>query len=102
MGHDSLFDALLMLAGVWLGLLVWRAWRQGQSAPARMTLTPVKPMRRRSQEPTPFAGLIHQPLCDACAHVTDPNPEPPSSPPPALIFTRGRKRRIDTQHHCWP
>ena len=37
MGHDPLFDALLMLAWLWLGILVYRVWLCIMIASARMT-----------------------------------------------------------------
>jgi hypothetical protein len=33
MGHDSLFNALLMFAWLWLCMLGWWAWRHGRPAP---------------------------------------------------------------------
>jgi IS1 family transposase/transposase-like protein len=32
----------------------------------------------------------------------EPRPQAPSTPPPILTFTRGRRRSLDTQHHFCP
>jgi hypothetical protein len=50
-------------------------------------LTP--PRRTRSREPKPFAGLTRKPPCDACEHSGVSRPQPPSSPPPHLVPSRG-------------
>jgi IS1 family transposase len=102
MGHDSLFDALLMLAWLWLCLLGWWAWGHGRPAPLQATPTPAKPVKTRAKELTPFPGLIHKPLCDACEQATELQQPVPSSPPPLLTFTYGRRRTVDTQHHFCP
>jgi hypothetical protein len=39
MGHDPLGDALLILACLWLGMLVWWVWRKGRSAPEARSQT---------------------------------------------------------------
>jgi IS1 family transposase len=99
MGHDLLFDALLILAGLWLSLLVCWIWRKGRSA--QLQTTPAL-MKRRVKEPKTFAGLLRKPLCDACEHATDPHPQTPSTPPPLLTFTRGRRHTVDTQQQFCP
>src|SRR5262249_7236786 len=62
--------------------------------------TPPKPKRHR--EPTPFAGLTTKPPCDTCAHGTAPRPPAPSTPPPRIVPTRGRRRHVDTSTHFCP
>lgn len=49
------------------------------------------------QGPPPLPGLIHKPLCDACAQAADSRPHAPAAPPPVLTCTWGRKRTSDTQ-----
>jgi hypothetical protein len=102
MGNDPHFDALLLLALFWLSLLLYWAWRQAQPTMGPIQSTATSPSRTRSHAPTPFPGLIHKPLCEACERATDPYPKPPSSPPSVLTFTRGRKRTIDTQQQFCP
>jgi hypothetical protein len=73
--------------------------------PPRVPQTPLKPQprrRRRSKEPKPFAGLIHQPRCAACAQGADTRPQAPGSPPPVIPCTRGRRRTVATPAHCCP
>jgi hypothetical protein len=96
MGHDPLFDALLVLAWLWLGMLGWRAWRQGRPAPLQTTPTSAKPLKKRAKAPPPFAGLTHKPLCETCGQTAEPRPPPLSAPPPRLTFLRGRRRTVDT------
>src|SRR2546423_27788 len=57
---------------------------------------------KRSKEPKLFTGLIHKPLCDACAPGTDAPPKAPGAPPPVLTSTRGRRRTVDTAQHFCP
>lgn len=61
-----------------------------------------KRRRARSKDPKPFPGLIHQPLCEACAQGTDARPTAPGSPPPFIRFPRGRRRTVDTRSHFCP
>jgi IS1 family transposase len=95
------FYQLGLVALVWLCLILQWAW---PSDPAVCPPTPEPPPLRpkRKREPKPFAGLTHQPHCDACEHITDSGPQAPSAPPPRLVPTRGRRRQVDTSHHCCP
>jgi hypothetical protein len=90
--------ALYLVTGIFLILLVllthW-CWRPSRTAPA----TP-KPTRRK-QEPRPFAGYTHKPECELCDPGTDSPPQALGSPPPRLIFTRGR-RQVDTTGQFCP
>jgi len=94
------FDlTLYLVTGVFLILLVllthWR-WRCSRTAPA----TP-KPTRRK-REPKPFAGYTHKPECELCDQRTDSPPRSPTAPPPRMMFTRGRRRQVDTTGQCCP
>ena len=60
MGHDSLLDALLMLAWLWLCLLGWWAWRYGRPGPLQAMLTPAQLTKKGAKEPAPVTGLIHK------------------------------------------
>src|SRR5712691_7945633 len=102
MAHDPLFDALLMLAWLWLTILVWWVWRHRRPAPLQTTPTLAKPIKPRAKEPTPFAGLIHKPRCEACVHAVDLRLQPPCAPSPLLTFTRGRRHMVHTQHYFCP
>jgi hypothetical protein len=67
-----------------------------------MPLKPAKSRRKRAEEPQPFTGYIHKPLCEACEQRADSRPKAPGAPPPMIIFTRGRRRTVDTQSHFCP
>ncbi len=85
------FYHLVLVALVWLCLMLQWAW---PSDPAAVCPT--------ASEPTPFAGLTQKPHCDACEHSGDPRPQSPSSPPPRIVPTRGRRRQVDTSTHFCP
>jgi transposase-like protein len=67
-----------------------------------MPLKPAKPRRKRAAEPKPFTGYIHEPLCEACEQGLDTRPKAPGAPPPMIIFTRGRRRTVDTSGQFCP
>jgi IS1 family transposase/transposase-like protein len=91
--------AVYLVAGVFLILLVlltrW-LWHRGKTTAA----TP-KPSRPKG-EPKPFAGLTHQPECELCEQGGASNPQMLNAPPPRMIFTRGRRRQVDTTGHFCP
>src|SRR5215813_4704529 len=95
------FYQLVLIALVWLCLMLQWAW---PSDPATYPPTPELPGPRpkRPSEPKPFAGLTHKPPCDACEHSGAPHPQPPVSPPPPIVPTRGRRRQVDTSTHFCP
>ena len=81
---------LLILLPCWL-------WRRGQTAPT------VPKRARVKREPKPFAGYTHKPECELCDQGTDSQAqEPPCAPPPRMIFTRGRRRTVNTTGHFCP
>jgi IS1 family transposase len=102
MGHDQLFDAVLLLGLFWLSMLVYGVWLQKRRAVSQTTPTPTTSIKKHSKKPTPFVGLIHKPHCDACENTIALHPQVPSSLPPLLTFTQGRQRTIDTQQHFCP
>ena len=102
MASNLLFYQLLFVALVLICLIIHVGLPDD---PPRVPQTPLKPQsrrRRRSQEPKPFAGLIHQPRCEAGEQGADTRPQAPGSPPPVITFTRGRRRIVDTQAHFCP
>ena len=106
MTPNPLFYQLLVVALVLICLVIHVWWPDDPSPTSRPTLKPIKPRRKRSKEPKPFTGYIHKPLCEACEQGLDPRPTVPGPPPPVMIFTRGRRRTVDTSgqfcpdHHC--
>src|SRR5215468_9622545 len=95
------FYQLTLIALVWLCLMLHGMW-PSDSATYPTIPEPLLPRPKRTREPTPFAGLTTKPPCDACAHAPEPRPQAPAAPPPRLVMTRGRRRQIDTSHHCCP
>jgi hypothetical protein len=49
-----------------------------------------------------LAGLTRKPHGDACEPVEAPHPHAPSTPPPRLVMTRGRRRAGDPATPCCP
>ena len=83
---NQLFDQFLLgaLVMIWLLLHVW--WPDDLRITPQKSLQPDTTRRRRSKEPRPFTGLIHQPLCKACEQGADTRPKAPGSPPPVITF----------------
>jgi hypothetical protein len=93
---DLVFYQLTLIALLWLCLMLQWVW------PSDRATAPPTPPHKRCRVPKPFAGLTTKPPCDACAHTHDPRPQAPSSPPPRLVMTRGRRRQVDTSHQFCP
>src|SRR5712692_7095516 len=102
MVSHHVFYQLVLLGLVWLFLMLHVLWPSDRPVPGQNPPQPVTPPRKRSKEPKPFAGLIRQPHCDACAHGVEPRREPPGCPPPRMVPTRGRPRQVDTSGHFCP
>jgi IS1 family transposase len=95
------FYQLVLIALAWLCLMLHWTW-PSDPATCPPTPEPTPPVPKRHREPTPFAGLTTKPHCDACEHGTDPRPPAPSTPPPRIVLTRGRRRQVDTSTHFCP
>jgi hypothetical protein len=78
MVSDLFFYQLGLIALVWLCLMLQWAWPSDSAAVCPTTPELASPVPKRHREPTPFAGLTTKPPCDACAHSTDPRPQPPN------------------------
>ncbi len=102
MVSDLFFYQLVLVALVWLCVMLQWAWPSDPAAVCPTTPEPPGPRPKRHREPTPFAGLTQKPHCDACEHSGDPRPQSPSSPPPRIVPTRGRRRQVDTSTHFCP
>jgi IS1 family transposase len=96
------FYQLTLIALVWLCLMLQWAWPSDLAAGCPTTPEPPGPRPKRRREPTPFAGLTTKPHCDACEHGSAPRPQTPAAPPPRIVFTRGRRRQVDTSMHFCP
>ena len=90
---------LALLAIIWLFVMLHVTWSEpGLTTPA----VPVKPKRKRSTEPQPFAGLTHQPHCALCDQETgETAPAAPRRPDP-MLPTHRRPRTVDTSMHFCP
>src|SRR6266851_5170710 len=76
---------LALLGLLWLCVMLHLAWPSRGPVSSRCPVepeTPVKSRRKRSNAPTPFAGLTHKPPCPLCEAATQPKPLPPSRPKP--------------------
>ena len=95
------FYQLTLIALVWLCVMLHGAWPSAP-APCPPTPEPTPPVPKRHRERTPFVGLTTKPHCDACEHGTAPRLQAPSTPPPRIVPTRGRRRQVDTSTHFCP
>ena len=102
MALNLLFYQLLLVALVLIFLMIHLWWPDHSRATPHSPFKPDKPRRKRSKEPQPFTGLLHKPLCEACAQGAEARRKAPSAPPPVVTFTRGRRRTVDTHAHFCP
>jgi hypothetical protein len=84
------FYQLLLVTLVLIFLMIYIWWSDHSRATPHRPFKPDQPRRKRSKEPQPFTGLLHKPLCEACAQGADARRKAPGSPPPVVTFTRGR------------
>jgi transposase-like protein len=59
-------------------------------------------MRKRSNEPKPFAGLTHKPHGAACEQKAVLSTPPPPAPPDPMPLPHRRPRTVDTSRHFCP
>jgi hypothetical protein len=102
MAPNLLFYQLLLVALVLIFLMIHLWWPDHSRATPHRPFKPDKPRRKRSKEPQPFPGLLHKPLCEACAQGAEARRKAPSAPPPVVTFTCGRRRTVDTHAHFCP
>src|SRR5215470_2610366 len=96
------YSQLALLALIWLFVMLPLGWPRPSATPPPAPDTPMKPKRKRSTEPKPFAGLTHKPSCACCAQETgETNPVPPVRPAP-MPSTHRRPRTVDTSRHFCP
>ncbi len=94
---------LLVLGLLWLVCMLHLAWPSRCTTAPQRPAEPIKPPRKHSKEPKPFAGLTHKPLCATCEHGVPESVKAPSGPPPPRIVSpRGRPRQVDTSSHFCP
>jgi hypothetical protein len=97
------FSLMIVLGLFWIFCMLHLAWPSPCPATPQRPVEPILPRRSRSSEPQSFAGLTHKPHCVACEQVPPASlVTAPAAPPPRSTSTRGRKRQVDTGHHCCP
>ena len=99
-----IYYQLVIVGLLWLCVMLHYVWpsQDAVSPPPPVPSVPLHVKRKRSKEPTPFAGLTQRPHCALCAHETNhPEPQPPRRPVPLAPPTR-RPRVIDTSKHFCP
>jgi hypothetical protein len=77
---NLLFYQLLLSTLVLICLMIHVWWPNNPRATPHKPRKPAKPRRKRSEDPQPFTGLIHKPLCEACEQGADPRPKAPGTP----------------------
>src|SRR5437588_2441693 len=102
MASHLLFYQLLLVALVCLCCVLQALWPGARTGVRPTLLQPSPPRPKRSREPTPFAGLLHTPLCAACDQAAASGHKAPRTPPPLITYARGRKRIIDSQNQFCP
>jgi hypothetical protein len=93
---------LVILVLLWLCLMMSHLWPSPTGGAPKPPTPPIKPQRRRSHAPKPFAGLTHKPPCAWCEQETDETaPASPQRPDP-MPPTNRRPRMVDTSMHFCP
>ena len=93
---------LVILVLLWLCLMMSHLWPSPTSGAPKTPTPPIKPQRRRSHEPKPFAGLTHKPHCAWCEQETSETPPAPPQRPDPMPPTHRRPRTVDTSMHFCP
>jgi IS1 family transposase len=95
---------LAIIGCLWLCLMLHYTWPSREAVSSKRPTEPVPARfkRKRTSEPTPFAGLTQRPPCAACdSEAHHPPPSPPRRPDPMPATTR-RPGVIDPSMHCCP
>jgi hypothetical protein len=86
---------LVILALIWLCVMRLPLWPSPSRGMPPRPAAPIKPKRRRSSAPNPFAGLTQQPHCALCEGETgERTPAPPRRLDP-MRSTNRRPRTVD-------
>jgi IS1 family transposase len=95
---------LVVLGLLWFCVMLHAVWpsRGAGAQPRPAEAEPLKPKRKRSNEPQPFAGLTHKPPCARCAQEAVHSQAPPPVPPEPMPPTHRRPRTVDTSRHFCP
>ena len=93
---------LALLALIWLFIMLPLSWPRRSEPPPPVPATPIEPQRKRSPEPTAFAGLTHKPPCALCERETGETPPAPPPRPDPMPPPHRRPRTVDTSRHFCP
>jgi len=93
---------LALLALLWLFVMLHLSWPRRSETLPPVPATPIKSTRKRSTEPTAFAGLTHKPHCALCEHEIGETPPAPPPRPDPMPLTHRRPRTVDTSMHFCP
>jgi IS1 family transposase len=102
MVSELFFYQLALIALLWLCCMLHWVWLSDRPTVPSPLPQPPPPRPKRHRALTPFQGLTTKPHCDACEHASAPYSEAPSTPPPRIVPTRGRRRQVDTSTHFCP
>jgi len=92
---------LALLALVWLFVML-HVPESHRGALIPPTATPIKPKRKRSNEPKSLNGLPQKPHCALCARDPAPPKVPPPVPPAPMAPTHRHPREVDASMHFCP
>jgi IS1 family transposase/transposase-like protein len=96
-----LFQDLLLIVLLWLGVLLYARWARTRAATGPTTRKLATPLHKHPRDPTLFPGLTHKPPCAACEQAPAPA-EPLPLPPPLLSTLQGRPRHVETSGQFCP
>ncbi len=98
------YSQLVVLGLLWLCVILHHIWpgHYALSPQRQAEPEPIKPKHKRSNEPQPFAGLLHKPPCALGEHEARHPEPPPPVPPDPLSPPHRRPRIMDTSRHFCP
>jgi IS1 family transposase len=92
---------LVVLGLLWLFVMLHLAWPSRGVPSQTKPFKPITPLRKRSNDPKPFAGLTQKPHCALCEHEAA-HPQAPPAPPDPMPLPHRRPRTVDTSRHFCP
>ena len=79
MSPHLVYYQLVILVLLWLCVMLPHLWPSPPGGAPKTPTPPIKPKRKRSSEPKPFAGLTQKPHCALCEQQTSESA--PAAPP---------------------
>jgi hypothetical protein len=93
---------LVILALLWLCVMLPPLWPSSHRVKPTRPAAPIKPERRRSREPKPFAGRTQKPHCALCEQQSAERTPAAAPRPDPMPPTNRRPRTVDTSMHFCP